>query len=120
LSLITLVSKRTPMPTPWPVKAAVVLGAWFLLGGVRQMSLWPAVAAVETIASVLLQVASLLALWNMRRWAVLAQVVFLAYGILILRVLSGNWPGSTVLVGISVMRLLVAVPGFIYWRRMRW
>jgi len=62
----------------------------------------------------------LIALWNMRRWAVLAQLVFAAYTLLVLRTIHGGLPPSMTLWTIVSIRGLLLIAGAIHWKRMEW
>ena len=121
---LDVLQRKNEMRAPALVKEGVVLGGFVLVGAanqlllsaVKQGSLSP-VSMLAPIITLVGQVSALIALWNMRRWAVVVLGVLAIVSMLFATALESGTRGF--FAGM-IVRALPLVPGLLYWRRMSW
>lgn len=118
LSLANLFKKETEIKTPLLLKVVVVIQIWFLLGSFIQIiTKVPAGSSmIGSLIFLILQAATLKAIWNLRRWGVVMFIVLalisLLFGIYSLHV------SSIVIRALIIFRGITIIPALLYWRRM--
>lgn len=118
--LLNFLGKSIQEPTPLLIKIVVFFpGCMFVPQLVRELKKFPAVDFLPVIFGIV-QVILLIAIWNLKRWAVIAYVVVSAIPILTWLSYIGPDVGTLGLVIAVAFRLGVIVPAFVYWRRMSW
>lgn len=103
---------------PKALRVCVGIQLVLTLMGVSQILKTPGNASLWLVGSWIVQVAVLVALWNMKRWAALAYVAL--YTVAVFQ--AANHAGTTwrAPLAIALLRGIALVPVPFYWRRMSW
>jgi hypothetical protein len=116
MSLFGPFSRRGHYATPLSLKIGVILQGLLMLlvGGMLLRA--PAQLAVMSSGVMLVQVLLLIAIWNLRRWAILAYGGLVVLD-LVRTAVSGDLSGAA-LISQLLVRGIVMVPALACWRRM--
>ena len=120
-----IISKKIDIKTPWLIKIVAILNFISVISVSNRMfrylmnSEW--IDFILLFVSALLSILILVAFWNMRRWAVLALVIMALRSIPFLMEWSEILSlGSDFVIYSFLWRILLILPGFVYWKRMTW
>jgi hypothetical protein len=114
--------KSSTAPTPLPLKVGVIAYGWVLAAPLLRTLAHPPPGAWPSFLVGALTLATLVAIWNLRRWGVLGFVV-VSLATMVLSVAMGtapaglSWRLHALVLG---LRLLVLVPALWAWPRMTW
>jgi hypothetical protein len=120
MGLLGFLDKKTDVRTPILIKVVAVVHAFFIVSTLSRLMFRGGLPGLPAVAGIGIQVLVLIAFWNMRRWSVIAFLVFAVYGLIQLSMIyDGNIPAN-VLLATAVVRGFVIVPGLVYWNSMSW
>ena len=123
-----LFRKQSQMKTPLLVKIGVVIGIWYLGSRVLKQLLEAPLIGFDfswsnliVLNSLLVQVFALVAVWNLRKWAVFATVIFGVFSVdnyfALATITERDPPSVNLLVFLLIFRLILVVPALIYWKK---
>jgi hypothetical protein len=129
MGLGSLWERQTDAKTPVLLKVAIVLQIWFLLSSLYGLLNGLLVRGtvsygmlISGVVGVGVQIAVLIAIWRLRKWAVVAYGVLSLVAVLhSVTLVSMNSQASSKVVAVAVLvRLIMLFPALVYWNRMTW
>lgn len=116
MPFMNILKKKNDIKTPLILKIAIILQIFILLGpSSKVISADSAIDLVSVIAAVL-QIVTLIAIWNMRKWGIIAFVVIAILGVAVSFPEYGFRPIA--LIAYAVIRGTVIIPALIFWNKM--
>ena len=107
------IDKKSKAKTPILIKIVVIIQIWFLLNGLTKGAGFLTWVSLITSS---LQVVALIAIWNLRKWGIIAFTVIAVLGFIM--ALPSADISVKIIFAIVLFRGIVIIPALIYWKLM--
>jgi hypothetical protein len=111
-----ILKKQVKEKTPLFLKIGVIINVWFVLSPLITILRGGKLDLFSTLMGVV-QIIVLIAVWNLRKWAVIAIVLLSVIGFVVTYLAFGQLSGRVIGL-ILFLRAIVIVPALFYWKRM--
>jgi hypothetical protein len=117
MKVYDILLKKADQKTPLILKIAIIISVWFLASGLVKILMGLSWQSGPSIIFTVAQVLSLVAIWNLRKWAVYALVILSIVGIAYAYLIAGYSVSAMVLSALIIVRLIPLVPAIFYWKK---
>jgi hypothetical protein len=111
-----ILKKKNDIKTPLILKLSIIFQLLFLIGPISKIISANNAIDFASIIAAILQIVSLIAIWNMRKWGLVAFVIISILGVAISFPEFGFRPKA--LIVFTVIRGTVIIPALIFWNKM--